>query len=198
MEGLVSDLLRRSWQAVERYLVFLLLAVSLGGNVYLMLKLQLAPRSSAPSVLVGTKLPKLAVEEVGGAKAAIDWAGDTRPTLLYVFSPACVWCKRNFENFDALTRQRQADYRIIMLSTTSDGLKEYVAEHKLAWPVYANAAKDEIANITPTTFVISPDGIVKEAWPGAYIGKMKDDIEAKLAVYLPGLIASPSFDPHAE
>jgi hypothetical protein len=191
----------RLWQAVERYSVFLFLAISLSGNVYLTIKLKAAPRGAAPSLAVGAKLSKLVVEDAGGAKAAIDWAADTRPTLLYVFSPACVWCKRNFESFDVLTRLRRSDYRIIMLSTTRDGLKEYVAERKLAWPVYANAdgnANEALTNVTPTTFVISPDGIVKEEWRGAYMGKMKDDIEAKLGVHLPGITATPSSGPHAE
>jgi hypothetical protein len=86
------------------------------------------------------------------------------------------------------------------LSTSSEGLREYVEEHKIKYAVYANPdfakGRDLLQGRgTPTTFLISPDAIIMEVWGGAYTGSQKGQIEARLGVKLPGLL---SIAPHAE
>jgi peroxiredoxin len=61
----------------------------------------------------------------------------------------------------------------------------------------SNEGRDILAGGTPTTFVISPTGVVKEVWHGAYAGKVKEEIEAKLRVQLPGVDPNASQTPHA-
>jgi peroxiredoxin len=188
---------QRAWRERDGWFVLALLAISLAANVYLGTKATFSHGAAAPALVAGMKAPRLYAEEINGTKVAIDWSSDTRPTLLYVFSPSCVWCQRNFANFEALSRARKSDFRIIGLSTSSEGLKKYVEEHKLGYTVYTNPdfAKDrDLLRGTPTTFLISPEATIKEVWGGAYTGSMKEQIEARLGVKLPGLIVVP----HAE
>jgi peroxiredoxin len=198
MTAFIFHFFRRVWRARDSWAVLGLLAISLSANVYLGLKAQSLPRIASPALVAGMKAPKLYAEEIGGAKVIIDWASDTRPTLLYVFSPSCVWCQRNFGNFDTLTRARKSDFRVIGLSVSSEGLRKYVEEHNIDYAVYTNpdpVRNRDFMSVTPTTFVIFPEGTIKEVWRGAYVGKTKGEIEAKLGVRLPGVISGTS---HAE
>src|SRR5215471_3340557 len=84
-------------------LLVLTLCGSLALNVYQALKLNgvFAPRS--PEVRVGTKLPaQFTVTDAEGKPALLNLAEDSRPTVVYVLSPLCGWCKRNEANIKAL------------------------------------------------------------------------------------------------
>jgi hypothetical protein len=88
-------------------------------------------------------------------------------------------------------RNRQSDYRIVGLSTTKNRLQGYLENHRPTYPVYANPdpSKSPVyaQTGTPTTFLISPQGLVLGVWRGAYVGEVKKEIEAKLNVQLPGI-----------
>jgi peroxiredoxin len=200
MMATILYFLRRVWLGRDAWAMLGLLAISLSANVYQGLKAMSTQRAAPPTLAAGMRAPKLYAEEVGGAKVILDWASDTRPTLLYIFSPSCVWCQRNFANFDALSQARKSDFRIVGLSTSSEGLTKYVEEHQIEYAVYTNpdpVKNREFLNATPTTLLISPQGTVKEVWSGAYTGKMKDEVEAKLGVQLPGIVST-SGAPKAE
>jgi peroxiredoxin len=190
-----AEVLRRAWRAKDSWVVLGLLALSLGLNVYLGIKIGSVQAAPDPVLVPGAEAPRLEAENLKGGKVRLDWSVGTQPTLLYVFSPSCVWCQRNFANFDVLSHARRSNYRIIGLSTTSEGLNRYVESHGISYEIYANP--DVIKNKdfligTPATFLISPSGVVEAVWRGAYTGKTKDEIEAKLAVHLPGLVADAS------
>ncbi len=80
---------------------------------------------------------------------------------------------------------------IIGLSLSNDGLKEYISEHGINYPVYvsADAAKnsDFVQNATPTTVMVSPSGKIDSVWRGAYVGKLQGQVEQRLKVHLPGV-----------
>jgi peroxiredoxin len=196
----IFSFFRSAWRSRDAWLVLMLLAVSLGLNVYLGFEVELRPHMTSPRLVVGMRAPKLFAEQVGGSSVAVDWKG-ARPTLLYVFSPSCVWCQRNFENFETVARARKADYRIVGLSTTREGLTKYVEDHGIQYVVYTNPdagrSGDLIQSGTPTTFIISPEGTIKDVWRGAYTGRMKAEVEAALAVKLPGITSADATAAHA-
>jgi hypothetical protein len=131
------------------------------------------------------------VKEVDGAAAFVNWASDARPTFVYIFSPSCIWCQRNLQNIKALSGTQGSAYRFIGLSLSSNGLKKYVEENELKFPVYTSASdangREIKLHATPQTLIVSPNGRVDEAWLGAYTGRMQGEIERKLGVHLPGL-----------
>ncbi len=188
----ISTCLRIIWRTRDGWLLLMLLAMSLGANVYQALRAHRLPVVSIPTR--GMKAPILYAETMDGAKVEVDCAANGKPTLLFVFSPSCIWCKRNAKNMDALASMLKTDYRIVGLSTTSEGLKEYLRKYKINYEVYTNPDPDKsrvfILSGTPTTFVVSSNGIIKETWRGAYVGKMKEDIEASMGIKLPGIIPS--------
>jgi len=48
---------------------------------------------------VGTKVPALEGQSVDGLKQTLNYADVAVPTVLYVFTPQCVWCAKNIEIF---------------------------------------------------------------------------------------------------
>ncbi len=112
-----------------------------------------------------------------------------RPTLLYVFSPKCHWCEINRPGIEALSRSAAGRYRIIGLALTEEGLAEKLKAHPLEFPVYTRLAagvfKAYKLGSTPQTIVVSPQGKVLKNWPGAFMGRQREEIENYLAVRLP-------------
>lgn len=112
-----------------------------------------------------------------------------RPTLIYVFSPKCHWCEINRPGIEALSRANLGRYRIIGLALTEDGLAAKLKEHPLDFPVYARLAADVLKTYklgsTPQTIVVSPQGKVLKNWPGAFMGRRREEIEKYLSVRLP-------------
>lgn len=113
-----------------------------------------------------------------------------KPTLLYVFTPSCVWCVANLDNIKHLTSQKREEYNIIGLSLAAEGISRYVEEHHLDFPVYI--AEKELATEyklggTPQTIVVSKAGKVEANWIGAYGNSLKPEIDKFFHVTLPGL-----------
>ena len=180
---------RRLWAARDSWLVVGLLALSLSLNVYLAWQTRYHSAQARQILGVGAKVPSLAAEQLGGARVVLEWALDGRPTVMYVFTPSCVWCKRNLEGVKVLSKARESSYRFIGVSLSSVGLKEYVEENNLMFPVYTNLDSQTVRRfkliVTPETLVISRDGKIQKAWPGAYGGTVQKEIEAMFGVHLP-------------
>jgi protein-disulfide isomerase-like protein with CxxC motif len=118
----------------------------------------------------------------------------TLPTVLYVFTPQCGWCKKNLPNLHALIDASGSRYLLVGISLTSQDLKEYLIKEKLSIPVYADIKPDVRSAYqlggTPETIVISRDNKVMRVWRGAYEGALKQEIENFLQVQLPGCCVS--------
>jgi peroxiredoxin len=181
------------WQWIDRCAFHCILGASLALNVYFGLRGKASPelQQSVSVLAAGARAPALYAEQIDGTRVTIDWAESSKPWILYVFSPSCVWCQRNENNFETIVRSHQSDHRIVGLSTTSKHIREYTEKHRLTYPVYANPDPSKspfyAQAMTPTTYLISPRGIVLAVWRGAYSGAVKKGIEAKLNVQLPGL-----------
>jgi hypothetical protein len=128
----------------------------------------------------------------------IDLAGNTLnfrpdshalPIVAYVLSPTCKWCEFNRSALDSLVAQTRGRYRFVGISNTTDGLGDYVALKAPPFPVYYVDPLFHSSsigfNVTPRTFVFSPDGSLEASWDGAYMGKTKAEIASTFSVKLP-------------
>lgn len=113
------------------------------------------------------------------------------PTLLYYFSPTCVWCNRNWDNIRALERGAQGRYRVLLL-TRARGVREYLKEHGLSLEVIEGISESVVEAYklggTPQTLVASIEGIVTHDWRGAFTPRIERQIEKLFGVPLPGVV----------
>jgi peroxiredoxin len=186
----VVDSLKAIWGS--QWVVLAILGVSLSLNVCLVSS-RTRETFSRHQLTPGMQMPVLRAEQLKGGTTLIAWERgvDRRPSLLYVFTPTCVWCLRNLPNLVALSNARRSDYHIIGLSLSAAGVAEYVSANHIDFRVYINPAISSGGSLpftgTPETFLISDDGRIEKAWYGAYQGKVKEEIEMALNVHLQGL-----------
>lgn len=180
------------------WFILSLLFLSLGLNVYLGLTIKRTKAASAtpPSgasakLKTGTVVQPLKATDLRGKEEVLAFSVVPLPTVLYVFSPSCMWCERNNENINALASQRKDSFRFIGLSLTDEGLASYVESHHLSFPVYRRIAEDsrQILGLgtTPETIVVAPDGKIIKNWIGAFSGGVQPDVEEFFKIKLPGL-----------
>ena len=146
-------------------------------------------RVQAQLLAVGEQIPAVAVESLQGQAQTIDWIAAGQPSIVYVFRPDCVWCRHNRAGARMLL-EHSAQYRFIGLSTSAKGLKEYVAENRLTFPVYVASSKtiERLKlGVTPETIVVASGGRVQKVWPGAYGGAIVNQIESMFGFKLPAL-----------
>ena len=112
------------------------------------------------------------------------------PTLLYVFSPSCGWCKKNEDNISSLASQTGDSLRIIGLSLSPEGLIDYVAHRfppvKVIKPDSRTITAYKLSG-TPETILVSSEGVVLKVWKGAYGDSTQRELEEYFHVKLPGL-----------
>ena len=113
------------------------------------------------------------------------------PTLLYYFSPTCVWCNRNWDNIRALDRGAQGRYRVLLM-TRARGVREYLKQYALEIEVVEGISESVIEAYklsgTPQTIVASIEGLVTHDWRGAFTPRIERQIEELFGVALPGIV----------
>ena len=149
-------------------------------------------RGPASRVLgVGSVAPPLRAHDPSGKEVDIAVARPGKVTVLYLFSPACGWCRRNSPNMRALIAGAGKRFDFVLISLTSSGLRDYVSELDVRGTVYSDpaAASREAYSLgaTPETFVMGPDGRIMRIWKGAYLGPVASEVAALLEVRLPGM-----------
>ena len=87
-----------------------LLALSAITNFLLVLKVKqleatVSSVKSEQTITAGMRLPPLTAQDMSGQSITIRYDETDRPTLLYVFTPACGWCKKNEDNISSLASQ---------------------------------------------------------------------------------------------
>ena len=185
------------------WFVLLLLAISLSGNVLLGTAFfRLTSRMTSPTDSpqrnatsgpeVGTVLPPLEAERLGGTRETLAFSEGERPTLLYVFTPSCQWCERNYDNLRTMLATAKDSHRVVVLSLDPQiNAADYV---DLGVPVYRQpsdqTAKAYQLGPTPQTIVLSSRGKVIRTWTGAYSSGIETDVESYFSISLPGLIRS--------
>lgn len=147
------------------------------------------PKTVSP-IQTGDRITRVALETTDKHKVWLDWSDDSKSTVVYLFTPTCAWCKRNLEAMRTLANSAST-YRFIAISLDEAGVKDYIAANHLTMPVYIatdTASKRQLgARGTPSTLVVSPQGIVAHYWRGVYYGKTAEEIQKAFGVRLPAV-----------
>ena len=172
--------------------LLLLLVASLSLNVYLGWKVkQGGVKRDTAKAVSGMKLDPITAVDLDGKPFTIAYNGINKPTVFYVITPSCIWCRRNQANVNKLAEAKANDFRFVGISLAESGLKEYVEEHHLRFPVYARLPAETVESLglgsTPQTIVVSPEGEILKVWNGAYIEDLRPEVEAYFGIQLPGL-----------
>ena len=112
------------------------------------------------------------------------------PTIVYLFSPECGFCRKNEKKMAALVSNVSGKYRVLGVSLATDRLDEFLHEAGIHFPVYTNlepeVAKAYKAGATPQTFVIGRDGRLRAMWTGAFTGDNEKSVGTYFKFHLPG------------
>lgn len=165
--------------------VLLAASIALNYGQYRQIR-NLRPKNAIHASLEGTTAPALRLTDVNGKIVPINYSDDRHPTVLYVMSPACSWCRANHDNVKYLAAHAGGRFRFIGVSTFGTGLPEYISGHDAGFPVYvADSGAQYGSGSTPETLVISPQGKVLKHWRGAFEVQNKTEIEKFFAVHFP-------------
>ena len=182
------------------WLLLVMLALSLSLNAVMAYRMgrldasstQTGSRSASATLVVGSKVPPIEAQRIGGGREAIKYG--ERPTFLYVFSVNCQWCARNENNLKALTQRIKDSHRVIGLSLDADPtvVETYARTHGIDFPVYIGASSDALAayrlGATPHTLLVDTSGKLVQSWVGAYAGTVGQQVEEVFDTKLPGLL----------
>jgi peroxiredoxin len=190
--GLQNSPVRRS--RPDAFLLLLLVA-SLSLNVYLGWKVKRGGgEPDTAKAVAGMKVDPINAVDLDGKPFTIAYNGINKPTVFYVITPSCIWCRRNQANVNRLADAKANDFRFVGLSLDESGLKEYVEKHQLKFPVYARLPAETVESLglgsTPQTIVVSPEGEIVKVWSGAYIEDLHSEVEAYFGIQLPGLVSA--------
>ena len=95
----------------------------------------------------------------------VTFPAQSRPTLVYIFSPSCPACAANESNFATVYAQVKREYRVIGVSLSTQGLDAYIDRLGYDFPILVNISGwKPIA--TPQMVVVAADGRVQHDWIG--------------------------------
>jgi peroxiredoxin len=154
------------------------------------LRSAMATIESQTYLQLGATVPEIVGLDSTGSVATLHYGDVSVPTVLYVFTPQCGWCKKNLPNFHALIDQSGTRYRVVGIALSREDLNSYIERENLQLPIYSEIRSD-IRQVyqfggTPETIVVSPDRKIIKIWSGAYEDRLKSEIEKVLKIHLPG------------
>jgi peroxiredoxin len=181
-----------------RSALHLALALSLGLNLWLAervwtLQGTFEAMAERPVLSVGSRVPDLDLLTVEGKRVAVRYSESPELTLVYVVSPTCKWCASNRESIRFLANALSKQARVVGIAIMRDAaaFEQYVKDESLPFPLYNglpdSAAKAFQIRSTPSTYLVSKDGVVLAVWEGAYGGTTKSEMETRFKVTLPTL-----------
>jgi hypothetical protein len=147
--------------------------------------------SSSEEATIGGKPELSHLIDLNGRVVKID---ASKTTLIYYFSPTCAWCKLNLPGIISFAKQLElrSNYQILGMTQNSKGVKEYLTQHPLPFPVVVDNDPYDISTMdlrgTPQTVELYKGEVVHN-WSGAYQLKVKDSIQRHLDVSLPDLFS---------
>lgn len=178
---------------VDYFLIAIVMA-ALALAVYLVQRPAQAPwiRSrQVASLAPGAIVRPITATDLAGDRKIIDYRNYDKPTVIYVFSPSCVWCARNTKNINALASRKAEAFHFISLSLSEVGLMDYLNSHHLDFAIYKDIASESLQMLglgaTPQTIVVSRDGRILKNWIGAFGPESQPEIEEFFGIQLPGL-----------
>ena len=121
----------------------------------------------------GLLLPDLDAQDLSGHQVSVRYGlPSTKPHVIYVFRPSCVWCQRNKKRVNLLADRLSGKYDVIGLSLDREGLEEFVEGQSSSIRVLTEVSEATRSSYrlktTPMTIVVSANGKVMASWIGAY------------------------------
>jgi len=184
--------------------LFIVLTLSLSLNVWLGLEVRAAarPRSAANGgIVAGDRLGPIPIVDSSGQKTTIV-GSSAQSVVVYVMSPTCIWCAKNYNNIVAVAKHARSGVRFVGVSTsgTPAQLAQHLRDHPYPFEVFLLDKKtlssdSKLSTATPQTLVVNRDGVVEHAWMGAFIDEKQDEVERYFGVTLPGLESGASKGP---
>jgi peroxiredoxin len=189
----------------ERILHYAILVASVVLNVALIVRvgqLEFNLRAAAAlrvianrnAIATGDVIPELQATGADGRRTTIALAGQQQPTVIYVFSPTCHWCTRNWQNVNMLAGRLRESHRMVGVSLSARELAGYIRKVKVGFPVYSadidkpvGSGKKEFSGATPQTVLVDTNGKIQRIWSGAYFDATGREMEAFFGVSFPGL-----------
>jgi peroxiredoxin len=164
-----------------------LLAASCLVNIGLAQRLTRFQSPSVRGPKIGDLVPDLVGATLEGRQSRTDFGGSV-PTVLYYFSPTCVWCEKNWSNVGALVSGTEGRYRVIGLATQAPDAA-FIRDRHIAFPILTGFSKQTLQSFglggTPQTLVISPEHRVLKTWSGAFVSRQAKTVERFFDVQLP-------------
>ena len=188
MAATLVQSLRDSWG----FLLFAgVLAASLSANVALAIRQPLPSVVREAGVQPGSMFPTLKFTDLDGRAEHLQF--DSK-TVVYVFSPTCDWCKRDYPNLMAIYGAAGARIPFVALTLTSRPqlLRRYLDGRPFPGRVLVadvaglDAALMETFGLTPQLLVVDAGGRIQRAWPGALMDQKQRQVEDLFHVRLPG------------
>jgi len=137
----------------------------------------------------GEVAPPIQAKTLEGLEATIRAQDSPLPTVVYVFSPDCSYCKRNHDSMETAIKDASTRFRFIALSLHRQHLPEYLAKYPTSAQVLMEPSSKAIEayalGATPTTLVLHPDGMVGNVWLGAFRGTTCLELSRLFGVQLP-------------
>lgn len=178
----------RRLRSLGKPLAIFITLVSLSMNILLVRevrRLRSFARADAVGRLSGRSFKALTLE---GRPTTVTLS-DTRPSVLYVFTPQCSWCRHNAEKVSLLQKAVAAKgYDFLYLSLSSQEVKDFAARYHHDNNVVVDVDPSVVLALrlgkTPHTLVIGPDGTVNKQWVGAFTDNTLREIETYFGITL--------------
>lgn len=183
----------------EKLFIGILLVISVILNLFLALEVKrlksilslIQGEKKEYQLILGKTVPTLTVQNAAGETKVIKFSESKIPTLIYVFSPDCIWCERNTQNINYLYQQNQSKFNFVGVSVQKSSSSANTIENNIRFPIYYNPSDsdriDYNFSATPSTYIISAEGKIIKFWSGAYGNETLKDIENYFEMKLPGL-----------
>jgi peroxiredoxin len=136
----------------------------------------------------GDTLPPVPLLSLSGERLELSVSGDSKPLLLFIFSPTCSICTQTIPIWKGLFDEAKARsievVGISVLDTTRTS--RYVNQHPVPWEVFSTAGRDAVQALrvekVPMTVLVEASGNVRAALRGRL-----DDVErAQVLKFLKG------------
>jgi hypothetical protein len=134
----------------------------------------------------GDQLPPLAGVDLNGKSIVVDSKNEI-PTVLFVFSPSCSVCLKNWQNWDSiLSSESRSRWRPVFIDAGGNANSDFLQTHGLPrYAVVEDVTKETFLSYrlfsTPQTIVLSRDGKVNFIWGGALSHGAMGDLSQILA-----------------
>ncbi len=120
----------------------------------------------------GVSLPPLSGVDQFGKPILVDFRNQTRPTVLFIFSPICSVCNKNWPRWNSiLAAQKSLSWRPVFVNTGESVTTSYLNSHSLQQyttfaQVSASTALTYRFFFTPETIILDGHGKVTSEWIG--------------------------------